>query len=113
MNEQHLRRYTADELRAMSERGESRTDWARIDAMTEEELEAAIASDPDWKDVPEDWVKDAIPVRPGPRVVVELPLDAEVAEFYAAGGELAGARMNAVLRLWMRERQKARGGGGS
>ena len=36
-------------------RGESRTDLACVDAMPEEELEAAIASDPDWRDVPRDW----------------------------------------------------------
>ena len=47
--------YTGAEIRAMVARGESKTDWARIDAMTEEELEAAIASDPDeagivWSD---------------------------------------------------------------
>ena len=46
--------YTADELREMVERGEDLTDWARVDAMTEAELEAAIASDPDWADIPRD-----------------------------------------------------------
>jgi hypothetical protein len=35
--------------------------------MTEAELEAAIASDPDWKDIPAGWVKDAIPVTPSPK----------------------------------------------
>ncbi len=34
--------YTADEIDEMRRRGESRTDWARVDAMTEEELEASI-----------------------------------------------------------------------
>ena len=40
-------RYTADELLAMIARGESRTDTARVLAMTEAELEASIAADPD------------------------------------------------------------------
>jgi len=53
--------YTAEEIETMIARGQDRTDWARIDAMTEEELEAAIASDPDWRDVPRDWHKDARP----------------------------------------------------
>lgn len=39
--------YTSKELRAKRERGESKTDWARVDATTDEELEAAIAADPD------------------------------------------------------------------
>jgi hypothetical protein len=40
-------RYTAKELDELRQKGESRTDWARVDAMTEEELEASIAADPD------------------------------------------------------------------
>ena len=51
--------YTAEELRAMIERGQDQTSWARLDAMTEEELEAAIASDPDWADIPRDWYQRA------------------------------------------------------
>ncbi len=44
-------RYTADELDEMLRRGKDRTDWARVDALTEEELEAAIDHDEgtfDW-----------------------------------------------------------------
>ena len=39
---EHIVRYTAEELDEMRRRGESQTDWARVDAMTEEELEASI-----------------------------------------------------------------------
>ena len=39
-------RYTVEEIDAMLARG-SRTDWARVKGMTEEELEASIAADPD------------------------------------------------------------------
>jgi hypothetical protein len=55
---------TAEELRAMIARGEDRTDWARVDALTEAELEAAIAGDPDWADIPRDWYKRAVPHYP-------------------------------------------------
>ena len=34
--------------------------------MTEAELEAAIDSDPNWKDIPAGCYKDAIPVTPPP-----------------------------------------------
>jgi hypothetical protein len=46
------KRYSVDELRAMRARGESRSDWARVDAMTEAEIEAAIAADPDSDGTP-------------------------------------------------------------
>jgi hypothetical protein len=32
--------------------------------MTDAEIEAAIASDPDWRDIPSDWSKDAEYVDP-------------------------------------------------
>ncbi len=38
-------RYTAAELDDMLGRGEDQTDFARVDAMTEEELEASIDKD--------------------------------------------------------------------
>jgi hypothetical protein len=54
-----IRRFSAAELEERRARGESRTDWARVRAKTEEELERDIASDPDFKDVPRDWYKNA------------------------------------------------------
>ena len=44
MTENHVRivRYSEQELDDMLRRGESQTDWARVYAMTEEELEASI-----------------------------------------------------------------------
>ncbi len=39
-NDETIVRHTADVLAAMRQRGEGRTDWARVDALTEEELEA-------------------------------------------------------------------------
>jgi len=35
--------------------------------MTEAELEDVIATNPDWKDIPEDWNNNAVPVTPPPR----------------------------------------------
>ncbi len=54
-NQEDIRRYTAEELDAMLRRGESQTDWAHVDALTEEELEASIDHDEegefDWSTV--------------------------------------------------------------
>ncbi len=46
-----MRSYTAEELEAMRRRGEDRTDWAKVDAMTEADLERAIAEDEDERDL--------------------------------------------------------------
>jgi hypothetical protein len=43
---EHIVSYTAEELRAMRERGEiHQPDWAYVDALIEEELEASIDID--------------------------------------------------------------------
>jgi len=52
---EHIVRYTAEELRAKSERGETRSDWAKAAAMTDAEIEADIAADPDEAGMVIDW----------------------------------------------------------
>jgi uncharacterized protein (DUF4415 family) len=90
----------------MRARGQSKSDLARVRAMTEEELEAAIASDPDWKDIPADWFKDAIPVLPGPKKLLSLRVDPDVLEWFRAQGPGYQTRMNAVLRAYMKAASK-------
>ena len=41
-SEERIVRYTRDELDEMARRGEDRTNWARIDAMTDEQLANSI-----------------------------------------------------------------------
>lgn len=41
-NDEHIVRYTAEGIDEMVRRGESQTDWARFDTITDEELEASI-----------------------------------------------------------------------
>lgn len=108
--DEHIVRYTAEELEAMRARGEDKTDWARVIAKTEEELAADTASDPAWDGIPEDWYKDAV-ASTGPlhrpkenKLQVTMRFDADVVEFFKRGGRNWQGRMNAVLRSFM-ERQ--------
>lgn len=82
-------------------RGESRTDLARVRAMTEAELERAIASDPDWKDVPRDWHLKAEAIMPKAKKLVSLRLDSDVFDWFRGQGAGYQTRMNAVLRSFM------------
>lgn len=75
--------YTADELRGLP----SRTDWAKVDAKSEQALESAIAADSDWRDIPPDWHKDAKPGLPFPlpkenKQQVTLRLDPDVLDHF-------------------------------
>lgn len=47
MGNEKIVRYTTKELQAMLARGASQTDWARVDAMTDEALTKAALEDPD------------------------------------------------------------------
>jgi uncharacterized protein (DUF4415 family) len=104
-----IRTYTADEIRAMRRRrGEDRTDWAKVDAMTEADLERAIAEDEDERDLEPDWTRAKL-VMPRPRQSVHLRLDPGVVEFLKAGGKGHITRMQALLRAYV-DAQKRRAG---
>lgn len=52
---EHIVSYSAEELAAKRARGETHSDWERAAAMTDEEIEADIASDPDEAGMAVDW----------------------------------------------------------
>jgi uncharacterized protein (DUF4415 family) len=101
--------YTVAELEQMRSRGESKTDWARVDAMTEAELEAAIASDPEWADIPRDWYKHATPHYPAAlRKEVRLRLDPDLLAWFKRQGPGYQVRINAALRAFVEAQERAR-----
>jgi uncharacterized protein (DUF4415 family) len=101
-NEEHTARHSEKELKAMRARGESRTDWKRLDRLTEDDLDQEIATDPDWAEIPHDWHKRAVPFYPkGPKAQITLRLDPDVLAWYKQQGKGYQTRINAVLRAYM------------
>ena len=98
--------YTSDELKAMREKGLSKTDWKFVDAMTEEELEAAIASDPDEAGLEFDW-SNPLPEPPRPKAVLNMRVDADVFDYFKSQGKGYQTKINAVLRSYV-DRVKTR-----
>lgn len=47
MRKERIVRHTAEELAGMAKRGETRSNWKKAAAMSDEQLEASIAADPD------------------------------------------------------------------
>ena len=47
MSKEHIVSYSLNEIREKLARGESRSDWARVDALTDEDIRKAIAEDHD------------------------------------------------------------------
>lgn len=109
MKNERIVRYTAEELRRKLASGElkSQTDWARVDAMTEEDLERAIASDPDADIADPDW-ENAVLVIPPSKTPISIRLDDDVLAFFKEGGAGYQKRINAVLRSYMMHTQKRR-----
>lgn len=107
-NDEKIVRYSAADLRAMRERGESKTDVARARAKTEEELDRDIASDPDWAEIPRDWRKSAELIMPGPKQLLSLRIDQDVVQWFRDQGPGYQTRINAVLRAFVQEQTKRR-----
>ena len=103
-----IRRYTDKQLKEMVRRGESKTDWAKVDAMTEEELEASVAADPDDVHEPIDWSK-AIMGLPPRKQAIKLRIDGDVLDWFKATGQGYQTRMNNVLRAFVDSRKAGKG----
>ena len=67
--ESTIRTFLTDEPRNTAAQGEDRSDLARVNAMSEADLERSIAADPDWHGVPQDWYRGAEAVMPRPKVL--------------------------------------------
>lgn len=102
---------TLDEALERIKRGESKTDWARVDAMTDEEIEAQMRDDPDWADfIDIDWSKATL-VFPVAKNAISIRLDQDVIDFFKATGKGYQTRINAVLRHYMQEAGKGKKAG--
>jgi uncharacterized protein (DUF4415 family) len=83
-----------------------KTDWARVKALTDEEITRAMASDPDWADDMDiDW-SNAVIVTPAKKAAISIRVDEDVLDFFKAGGAGYQSRMNAVLRHFVSEQKK-------
>jgi uncharacterized protein (DUF4415 family) len=88
--------------RKANERRRGRTDWARIDARTDAENEAAIAKDPDAaRYLGGEWLKQAKWVERPKKEAISIRLDADVLAWFRAQGTGYQSLINAVLRSYI------------
>lgn len=108
MSKENIVRYTIEEIEAMIARGESQTDWARVDAMTDEDIERSMRDDPDWKDHMDiDWSKAKM-VIPDRKKAISIRLDPDIIDFFQATGKGYQTRINAVLRHFVEEQKRSK-----
>lgn len=106
--ERAIKRYSIKELKDRRDRGESRTDFTRVQAKTEADRQRDIASDPDFQDVPADWYEAATAVMPSPKRLMSLRIDSDVIDWFRAQGPGYQTRINAVLRVFVEQQGRQR-----
>jgi uncharacterized protein (DUF4415 family) len=81
----------------------AKTDWERVNARTDEEVEAAALADVDAPPLDDQfWEKARVVVPPRmPKRHQGMRLDADVIEWFKAQGPGWQTRMNAVLRSYV------------
>jgi uncharacterized protein (DUF4415 family) len=83
-----------------------KTDWAALDALTDEQIEESIKNDPDWS---EDWNwGDAVLVIPPKKKAISIRVDEDVLDYFKKEGAGYQRRMNAVLRSYVQQKRKKR-----
>ncbi len=87
------------------ERRASKTDWARVDALTDKEIETAVQGDPDAVPLDFDW-SEAVLVEPLKKKAISIRVDEDVLDFFRREGAGYQRRINEVLRFYVRERRK-------
>ena len=78
----------------------SKTDWARIDQMTDEEIDTS-----DSPPLGDDFFARAGWRRPKKKAAVTLSVDSEILKWFEAQGADFGQRVNAALKIYAQAHQ--------
>ena len=98
---------TATVSRGSLAKGE--TDWAKLDTLTDAEIEAAVADDPDAVPLDFDW-SEAVVVVPERKTPISIRVDTDVLDFFKSGGAGYQRRINAVLRAYVEATRQGKRG---
>jgi uncharacterized protein (DUF4415 family) len=82
-----------------------KTDWAAVDALTDEEIEEAVRNDPDAVPLDFNW-SEAVLVIPPKKKAISIRVDEDVLDYFKSEGAGYQRRMNAVLRSYMQQKRK-------
>ena len=93
--------------RKWGDRRKGKTDWAAVDALTDEQITEAVANDPDAVPLDLDW-SEFVLVVPAKKKAISIRLDEDVLAYFKSEGDGYQRRMNAVLRSYMLQKSKTR-----
>ena len=89
-----------DDISGDTSKRKPTTNWDRLRAMTDAEIHAAAANDPDAQPTDEAFWKDARVVMPTRKETVTMRLDADLLEWFRRERGYQ-TRINAILRAYM------------
>jgi uncharacterized protein (DUF4415 family) len=98
-------RSSAKEIRHRIARGESKTNWPQVKAMSQAEVERL--ADEEEGPLPEGWEATVVIGVPEPKEAVHIRLDKAVLRWFKAHGPGYQTRINAVLKAFVAARQRA------
>jgi uncharacterized protein (DUF4415 family) len=91
--------------RKWGDRRRGKTDWARVDKLTDEDIAKAVANDPDAAPIDIDW-SGGVLVIPARKKAISIRVDEDVLDYFKREGDGYQRRMNAVLRSYMQQKAK-------
>jgi uncharacterized protein (DUF4415 family) len=96
---------SVEEAKAKIARGETRSDLAAVDKLSDEDIRRQAADDPEERDW--DWARASLET-PRPKVDVHIKLDADIVAFFKRDGAGYQTRMNAALKAYVKHAGKTR-----
>jgi uncharacterized protein (DUF4415 family) len=85
-----------------------KTDWEALDRLSDKEIAAAVADDPDAAPLDVDWSDAELNIPPSKKAI-SIRLDEDVVEFFRQTGSGYQTRINAVLRHFMEHSRRKTG----
>ncbi len=101
---ENISRFSADKIRRKIARGESKTDWTRVKAMPQKNVERLADRDED--SLPNDWESKVMVGLPPAKQDIHIRLDTDILEWFKAHGRGYQTRINAVLRAFVQTRER-------
>jgi uncharacterized protein (DUF4415 family) len=101
-------RRVSSKKRSSAEADRRRTDWTRVNALTDAQIEDAVRKDPDAAPILDAaWFASAALVMPKPKELISIRLDSDVLEHFRRYPRYQ-TRINAILRAAMEHDKKTR-----
>lgn len=101
-----LVRHSSQELKTLRQAGRSRTDWKRVRAMTDADIDFSDSPEVTPEQFARAIVREGLPSTPR-KIQLTLRLDADVLDWFKAQGPGYQTRINALLRAYRDAHQEA------